>query len=132
ILFDSTGHPWHCSGTIQGGKTCTGTTPPISAIFGADGLPLYQYFLNFDANDGRVTPAGCIANKPNGDCTIDGAKVRSDGNDVVFGDLGNDWLVGGTGMDTLWGGWGNDLMNADDDLAGCQVAGETTAPYDAT
>ncbi len=40
----------------------------------------------------------------------------SDGDDVIFGDLGNDWLVGGTGEDTLWGGFGNDLLNADDVL----------------
>ena len=39
----------------------------------------------------------------------------SDGDDVIFGDLGNDWLVGGTGSDTMWGGLGNDLLNADDD-----------------
>jgi hypothetical protein len=43
---------------------------------------------------------------------------KSDGDDVMFGDLGNDWIVGGTGRDTMWGGWGNDLMNADDDLDG--------------
>jgi hypothetical protein len=41
-------------------------------------------------------------------------RVATDGNDVMFGDLGNDWIVGGTGKDTIWGGWGNDLMNADD------------------
>jgi hypothetical protein len=44
------------------------------------------------------------------------ASVKTDGNDVIFGDLGNDWMVGGTGKDTIWGGWGNDLSNADDDL----------------
>ena len=48
--------------------------------------------------------------------------MKTDGNDVLFGDNGNDWLVGGTGNDTLWGGWGNDLSNADDNLAaGCLV-----------
>ena len=51
----------------------------------------------------------------------------SDGNDVIFGDLGNDWLVGGTGQDTLWGGWGNDLSNADDDLHS-DASRQPTAP----
>ena len=55
--------------------------------------------------------------RPNGNCTAPGVRQRTDGNDVVFGDLGNDWLVGGTGHDTLWGGWGNDLLQADDELA---------------
>lgn len=40
--------------------------------------------------------------------------VPTDGDDVIFGDLGNDWLVGGTGMDHLYGGYGSDLLNADD------------------
>jgi hypothetical protein len=42
--------------------------------------------------------------------------VPTDGDDVLFGDLGNDWLVGGTGRDTAWGGWGNDLLHLDDNL----------------
>src|SRR5262249_13643315 len=105
---------------------------PLASILGPEGLPLYPYFLNFDANDGRTTAAGCIATLPNGNCTIPGAKVRSDGSDVLFGDLGNDWLVGGPGDDTLWGGWGNALMDADGDLAGCLLSGESTSPYDAT
>jgi Ca2+-binding RTX toxin-like protein len=41
--------------------------------------------------------------------------VHTDGNDVLFGDLGNDWMVGGTGRDNMYGGWGDDLLNADDD-----------------
>jgi Ca2+-binding RTX toxin-like protein len=40
--------------------------------------------------------------------------VMTDGDDVIFGDLGNDWLVGGTGKDHLYGGYGSDLLNADD------------------
>src|SRR5439155_266210 len=43
--------------------------------------------------------------------------VHSDGNDVMFGDLGNDWIVGGTGRDDMYGGYGNDLLNSDDDTA---------------
>jgi Ca2+-binding RTX toxin-like protein len=42
--------------------------------------------------------------------------IATDGDDIIFGDLGNDWLVGGTGRDTLYGGFGDDLMNADDNL----------------
>ena len=40
--------------------------------------------------------------------------MPTDGNDIIFGDLGNDWLVGGTGRDIMFGGWGNDYLNADD------------------
>jgi hypothetical protein len=43
------------------------------------------------------------------------AGVATDGDDVIFGDLGNDWIVGGTGRDHMYGGWGDDLINADDD-----------------
>ena len=41
--------------------------------------------------------------------------IGTDGDDIIFGDVGNDWLVGGTGKDTMWGGWGNDMLDADDD-----------------
>ncbi len=44
------------------------------------------------------------------------AAKPTDGDDVIFGDLGNDWIVGGTGRDKLWGGWGHDVLNADDVL----------------
>ena len=48
---------------------------------------------------------------------LPGVRVRaSDGNDVIFGDLGNDWLVGGTGQDTLWAASATTCCNADDDL----------------
>ncbi|HKS60779.1 MAG TPA: hypothetical protein VJT13_03715, partial [Xanthobacteraceae bacterium] len=43
--------------------------------------------------------------------------VPTDGDDVIFGDLGHDWMVGGTGRDTIWGGWGDDLANLDDKLS---------------
>ncbi|HEX6131863.1 MAG TPA: calcium-binding protein [Actinomycetota bacterium] len=59
------------------------------------------FFLNFDARD----PAAPIVT----------GTIRTDGNDMMFGDLGNDWLVGGTGKDWLFGGFGADLMNVDDD-----------------
>ena len=42
--------------------------------------------------------------------------MPTDGDDVIFGDLGHDWMVGGTGRDTVWGGWGDDLVNLDDEL----------------
>ncbi len=57
-----------------------------------------EFLLNFDAGEGDPT-----------------GQVYSDGNDVLFGDLGNDWIVGGTGRDHLYGGYGDDLLNADDD-----------------
>ncbi|MHC4815822.1 MAG: calcium-binding protein, partial [Planctomycetota bacterium] len=60
-----------------------------------------DFLLNFLPGDGEVVDSG--------------AGIYSDGDDVIFGDLGNDWLVGGTGRDHLYGGRGNDLLNADDD-----------------
>ena len=42
--------------------------------------------------------------------------MPTDGDDVIFGDLGHDWMVGGTGRDTVWAGWGDDLVNLDDVL----------------
>ena len=68
------------------------------------GLP---WLLNFDPNAGPLdgfwaTAAGYTP------------AVPTDGNDIIFGDLGNDWAVGGTGRDIMWGGWGNDYLNADD------------------
>jgi len=93
ILFNANGTVWK-----------TGAAPTA-----------YQYFLNFDANDGRVTAPGCIQPTSNG-CAATGT-VISDGGDAIFGDLGNDWMVGGTGNDTIWAGWGNDLSNADDVLS---------------
>ncbi|KGM48448.1 matrixin family metalloprotease [Pseudooceanicola atlanticus] len=63
------------------------------------------FVLNFDPNDGAAT-----------DPIIgDGPATASDGDDVIFGDLGHDWLVGGTGRDHIYGGFGDDLLNADDD-----------------
>src|SRR6185436_19837240 len=61
-----------------------------------------EFMLNFAATEGPLVSAtGYPA-------------VGTDGDDVIFGDLGNDWLVGGSGKDHLFGGWGDDLMNADD------------------
>ncbi|WP_372791518.1 hypothetical protein, partial [Paraconexibacter sp.] len=70
-----------------------------------------QFFLNFKAiDDGAPTVTDPRTSTPNW------GTVQTDGDDVLFGDLGNDWLVGGTGRDSLYGGFGNDLLNADDDL----------------
>src|SRR4029078_9118965 len=85
----------------------------------------FQYFLNFDANDGRGTPSGCIVEGNGGTCT-QCATVMTDGGDAIFGDLGNDWMVGGTGNDTIWAGWGNDLSNADDVLSTNGCLNDTT------
>jgi Ca2+-binding RTX toxin-like protein len=65
----------------------------------------FEFLLNFDAQD------------PEAPLAIPGATdgIKTDGKDVLFGDLGHDWLVGGTGNDTLYGGWGSDLLNVDDD-----------------
>ena len=78
-----------------------------------------EWFLNNDHNDGLGY---------NGSTS-----VMTDGDDIIFGDLGNDWAVGGTGRDTLWGGWGNDLLNADDRLdtnAGLNDAPDTHTSYE--
>ncbi len=59
--------------------------------------------------------------------------VMTDGDDVIFGDLGNDWLVGGTGRDHLYGGYGSDLMNVDDHLetnSGANDAPDTHPSYE--
>ncbi|MGP6087157.1 LEPR-XLL domain-containing protein [Antarctobacter jejuensis] len=63
------------------------------------------FVLNFDPADGAATDP----------VTGDGPAVASDGDDVIFGDLGHDWLVGGTGRDHVYGGFGDDLLNVDDD-----------------
>jgi hypothetical protein len=80
-----------------------------------------EFFLNWLTNKGPIQSSATWGDK------------ASDGNDVLFGDLGNDWMVGGTGKDTLWGGWGNDLMNADDDPAtngGLNDAPDTHPSYE--
>jgi Ca2+-binding RTX toxin-like protein len=94
-----------------------GALPPISqeGITGGSGK-LLQYFLNWNSNEG-VSVLGYVAFKPDGQTPIGDQEYRqSDGDDVIFGDLGNDWIVGGTGRDHIYGGFGNDLMNADDVL----------------
>jgi Ca2+-binding RTX toxin-like protein len=73
-----------------------------------------HYFLNQVADEGQLVE-GEIEFEPNG-TPISWAYRHTDGDDVMFGDLGNDWQVGGTGNDTIWAGWGNDLSNADDVL----------------
>jgi len=76
-----------------------------------------EWLLNFNQADGPLdgywAPVGAMQ-KP------------TDGDDVIFGDLGNDWIVGGTGRDTMWGGWGNDYLNADDDMTTAGGANTTT------
>ncbi len=65
------------------------------------------WLLGFDPSDGPID--GYWA--PSAGFT---PAVATDGNDIIFGDLGNDWQVGGTGRDIMFGGWGNDYLNADD------------------
>ena len=110
ILFNDAAEVWTCTSYTPSGHTCTGNTDIA-------GFP-HQFFLNNVWDEGPTT-SGCVDFAPNGTCLAMG-DARSDGNDVLFGDLGNDWIVGGTGHDTLWGGWGNDLLQADDVLGvGC-------------
>ncbi|MBI3917574.1 MAG: hypothetical protein HY322_11275 [Betaproteobacteria bacterium] len=73
-----------------------------------------QYFLNQVSDEG-VLVYGAVTFSPNG-TPLTFAYRNTDGNDVIFGDLGNDWMVGGTGRDNIYAGWGNDLSNADDVL----------------
>jgi len=83
---------------------------PASGEFVTDGTGV-EFLLNFDADgvDG-------LGRQPTDAYHGDGYDpVMTDGDDVIFGDVGNDWLVGGTGQDHLYGGYGSDLMNADDD-----------------
>ena len=61
----------------------------------------FDFLLNFDVDADPIPP---------------GRHVASDGDDLIFGDLGNDWMVGGTGRDHIYGGYGDDLLNADDNL----------------
>ena len=111
IRFNGDGDTWGCIGFIHGNHLCTGS--PDYRDFP------YQFFLNNTSDEGP-TVLGCGGFLPNGTCTLPNTAARTDGNDIIFGDLGNDWLVGGTGNDTLWGGFGNDLLQADDNLsAGC-------------
>lgn len=75
-----------------------------NGVFVADGSGV-EFLLNFDQNEGPLDPHA------------DGVEflaTPTDGDDVLFGDLGNDWIVGGTGKDTAWGGRGDDMMNMDD------------------
>jgi Ca2+-binding RTX toxin-like protein len=64
---------------------------------------VFDFFLNFDPNEGVLDTRYATT-----------AAQVSDGDDVIFGDLGNDWIVGGTGRDHEWGGAGEDVLNADD------------------
>jgi Ca2+-binding RTX toxin-like protein len=78
----------------------------------ADGVLVFsqtgdEFILNFNHLEG---PQDLYADGVNYD------PVATDGDDIIFGDLGNDWLVGGTGRDTTYGGFGDDLMNVDDNL----------------
>ncbi|HZB76199.1 MAG TPA: Calx-beta domain-containing protein [Solirubrobacteraceae bacterium] len=78
------------------------------------------FLLNWAAGDGPLVGAGTDTR-------------NSDGDDIIFGDVGNDWLVGGTGKDTMWGGWGNDMLDADDNKLlspdGSNTTTDTSASY---
>jgi Ca2+-binding RTX toxin-like protein len=68
----------------------------------------FEWALNFDYTEGPLDTYWIKATTYTG--------VPTDGDDVIFGDLGHDWMVGGTGRDTVWAGWGDDLVNIDDVL----------------
>ncbi len=67
-----------------------------------------EWALNFNENEGPLDTHWIVGTSY--------AAVPTDGDDVIFGDLGHDWMVGGTGRDTVWAGWGDDLVNLDDKL----------------
>jgi hypothetical protein len=118
IRFSDAGAVWGCTAYTPSGHTCTAAPPAAS-------FP-YLFFLNNEDLTGNIyTGAGqgaCVSVDNQGNCLAYKTDQRTDGNDVIFGDLGNDWMVGGTGQDTIWAGWGNDLSNADDDMhSGCVV-----------
>src|SRR6185437_3997134 len=96
--------------------TSTGTLSKVVTAGVATGL---NWFLNFDSSQGPVDTHWI-----QGQTTYAG--VPTDGDDIIFGDLGNDWLAGGTGRDQLYGGWGDDLMNADDYLTTAGGLNNTT------
>ena len=89
-----------------------------NGLFTEDGSGV-EFLLNFEAADAG---APVVGTGPDGV-----TPVYSDGNDVIFGDLGNDWLVGGTGQDHIFGGWGDDLLNADDDHDSTAGSGDDRA-----
>jgi hypothetical protein len=67
-----------------------------------------EWALNFDESEGPLDTHWIVGTSY--------AAVATDGDDVIFGDLGHDWMVGGSGRDTVWAGWGDDLVNLDDVL----------------
>jgi Ca2+-binding RTX toxin-like protein len=73
------------------------------------------FLLNFDADDWFIDDYGQYQLLDEHSAGTEFDPVMTDGDDVIFGDLGNDWLVGGTGRDHIYGGRGSDLLNADDD-----------------
>lgn len=85
-------------------------------------VKIADFILNFDAQEGPLDTHAA-----------DVAPVPTDGDDVLFGDLGHDWMVGGTGRDHLYGGWGDDLLNVDDNLdtnGGLNDTTDTHPSYD--
>jgi len=77
-----------------------------------------EWFLNFNSAEGPTDTYWVSQTNYAGQPT--------DGDDVLFGDLGHDWLVGGSGRDQMFAGWGDDLMNSDDKLT--TNSSLTTAP----
>lgn len=88
---------------------------------------VYDFFLNFDPTEGPRDTR--FPDDPE-------AGLPSDGDDVIFGNLGNNWIMGGTGRDHIWGGWGDNVLNADDNhhstLFGPDpIANDVEDPYQA-
>ena len=77
-----------------------------------------EWALNFNENEGPLDAHWTAGSSY--------TPVATDGDDVIFGDLGHDWMVGGTGRDTVWGGWGDDLVNIDDVLTTYRRAEQPT------
>ena len=53
----------------------------------------HNWLLNFDYTEGPLDTHWIVGSTYAG--------VPTDGDDMIFGDLGNDWLVGGTGRDMI-------------------------------
>jgi hypothetical protein len=82
---------------------------PVTAVpLVNSSLTARHFLLNFDATEGPPDTRWSAA-------AAGSAARATDGDDVIFGDLGNDWIVGGTGRDHAYGGYGDDLINMDDD-----------------
>ncbi|MDD3608545.1 MAG: putative Ig domain-containing protein, partial [Halothiobacillaceae bacterium] len=69
---------------------------------------VFQWKIQFDENDYRVTPTLGLS--------TDTRVMDGGGSDLLHGGAGNDWIAGQTGDDTLYGDEGNDILYGDDSV----------------